>query len=751
MRQRHSRAACRSPFSVVTLTAVATVGAALPCQDLRWRELQQSTHTRVPMVHDGVRNRFVAISDGRTLEWDGLAWRERATLTPAPARIGALACFDTVRGRTVLFGGFTGSNVGSGTPWDSSLWEYDGADWRSRPTANGPSGRHLHAMAYDSRRGVLVLYGGAPPGQAGGHETWEWDGTTWTLAATVGPTANIYAAMAYHASRDNVVLFGGADANAFVPVLLNETWTWDGTTWTQRAPAVSPMRRSGHAMTFDPTKGRVLMFGGPDSQLWEWTGLDWIPGPSAPAPRSDHGMATSHAGRTMLLGGFDAAGTTVDLQSFGDTWMLERGRWRQATASGPTQRGYAMLTYDNLRDRVVLAGGSSTNHRHTWEWDGVRWFEIAAPVEPPLFGLAKACFDSQRGVVVQFGGFLGFGTPTASTWEWNGATWTSPTPAQSPPSRFRHAMVFDSARGVAMLFGGTGATAILGDTWLWDGVNWTQAATTGPTPRHSPMMAYDVLRARTVLFGGFDQASLPGPANDTWEWDGVAWQQRFPSASPAPRWDPVMAYDLPRAVTVLVGGASTATGAFVPLREVWEWDGTNWAGGPADVPVVILGRDAMVAHDRLGLLLMHGVNNASATVSMDLWVGTPRVAALSAGGTGCGGAATPHLLAFGPPYLGNRNFAVDIAGGPAAAPALLGLAPGTAPASIGFGCTVYLQGAITTRFAATDANGFTSLSLPIPVDPALLGVEAALQAAVLDAGAPLGFGLTGFVMLRVGE
>ena len=83
-------------------------------------------------------------------------------------------------------------------------------------TLSSTSERLGHALAYDSKRGVTVLFGGwsdnrlvHPPA------TWEWDGQTWTLRATSGPSARVSHTMAYDSARGVTVLFGGGDANGF--------------------------------------------------------------------------------------------------------------------------------------------------------------------------------------------------------------------------------------------------------------------------------------------------------------------------------------------------------------------------------------------------------------------------------------------------------------------------------------------------------------------------------------------------------
>jgi hypothetical protein len=56
--------------------------------------------------------------------------------------------------------------------------------------------------------------------------------------------------MAYDAARGEVVLFGGWDGT-----LLGDTWTWDGTTWTEEHPAISPPARILMGMAYDPGRG----------------------------------------------------------------------------------------------------------------------------------------------------------------------------------------------------------------------------------------------------------------------------------------------------------------------------------------------------------------------------------------------------------------------------------------------------------------------------------------------------------------
>ena len=94
----------------------------------------------------------------------------------------------------------------------------------------GPLPRVDHAMAADSDRGRVVLFGGDSLREKLFNDTWEWDGEDWTQAADIGPSARLKHKMTYDAARKRTVLFGG---NAGSGVLLGDTWEWDGEDWTQ--------------------------------------------------------------------------------------------------------------------------------------------------------------------------------------------------------------------------------------------------------------------------------------------------------------------------------------------------------------------------------------------------------------------------------------------------------------------------------------------------------------------------------------
>ena len=67
-------------------------------------------------------------------------------------------------------------------------------------------------------------------------------------------------AMTYDTRRKVVVLFGGLDGDG--STLYNDTWEYDGTNWIQVDTGVSPIERYGTPMAYDNLRGKMMFFGG---------------------------------------------------------------------------------------------------------------------------------------------------------------------------------------------------------------------------------------------------------------------------------------------------------------------------------------------------------------------------------------------------------------------------------------------------------------------------------------------------------
>jgi len=252
-----------------------------------------------------------------TWVWRG-EWTRRYPTTAPSARTMVRAVFDAARGVVVMFGGY------DGTSYLDETWEWDGRDWALRTPAHKPPALGGHALAYDPGRERVVLFGGFD-GFTSHDETWEWDGTDWQdKTPPTKPAARWGMGFCFDIGRGVCLMFGGRlDGTG---IFYNDTWTWNGGAWTRLSPPESPSERVGTSMVYDPTRDRIVLFGGlhylgppyERGDTWEWDGATWLPrsfGPG-PAPRGRHVLEFDHAtGRVVLFGGAEWILTVL-----GDTW-----------------------------------------------------------------------------------------------------------------------------------------------------------------------------------------------------------------------------------------------------------------------------------------------------------------------------------------------------------------------------------------------------------------------------------------------
>ena len=106
-------------------------------------------------------------------KWDGMNWSGTSNAVEPQARVSAMMAFDSDRGVAVLFGGFTGP-VDS-TTYFGDTWERNGTAWNRRYPISAPAGRTAGGMVYDAARGFSVLFGGDNETQLF-NDTWTWSG-----------------------------------------------------------------------------------------------------------------------------------------------------------------------------------------------------------------------------------------------------------------------------------------------------------------------------------------------------------------------------------------------------------------------------------------------------------------------------------------------------------------------------------------------------------------------------------------------
>jgi hypothetical protein len=326
--------------------------------------------------------------------------------------------------------------------------------------------------------------------------------------------------MAFDSATGQIVLFGGSETGAYVA----DTWEYGAPTyatdsWYEKYPSTVPPKRQGGVMDYDPATGSMLLFGGNYKRdTWTWNGSTWTElFPKTSPSGSGFSMVYDPAmGEMVLFGGYYVGDHNT-------TWTWNGSNWTELSPdTNPPARANAAMAYDPATGDVVLFGGTNTSPSSlddTWTWNGVNWTEQFPTKSPPGRSEASMTYDPAMGKILLFGGtsHTGHYQTDNDTWTWNGTNWAQLHPATSPPARTSASMAYDPATGSVLLFGGR-AYALDGpqdDTWAWNGVTWIeQAPTKSPGARTNAPMAYDPATGNMVLFGGAN--NTPGTLNDTW-------------------------------------------------------------------------------------------------------------------------------------------------------------------------------------------------------------------------------------------
>lgn len=177
--------------------------------------------------------------------------------------------------------------------------------------------------------------------------------------------------------------------------------------------------------------------------------------------------------------------------------------------------------------------------------------------------------------------------------------WTQiSTGSNTPTGRAYASSAYDTADRFVVLFGGgvngpNYTWKIVNDTWTFHAGSWTKvSASTAPSPRLDPSMAYDPTTRSVILFGGWSVAassrgcsgnSSMTPCNDTWSFSHGTWRLLHPLKRPPARDAAAIAYD-PRISALVIGGGGGNTGngwsgAF-SYHDMWSYANRTWTQIP---------------------------------------------------------------------------------------------------------------------------------------------------------------------------
>jgi hypothetical protein len=294
----------------------------------------------------------------------------------------------------------------------------------------------------------------------------------WTQHVGSGPPARNAAMMVYDAALGEDVLFGGVLTDPGEHEIYNDTWTYNGTTWTQQNPATSPPAAYFSSMAYDAALGVVVLYINDNSQTWTYNGTTWT---------------------------------------------------QQFPADNPGDVNGPSMDYDAALGEIVLitqpADSTPTATDQTWTYNGSNWVQQDPSVSPPYSADFELSYDPGIGQMVLFGGYGNMnGNALKTTWTYNGVTWAQPAPATSPPAAEQAPMSYDAALNEMILLteSGSGSPTSAMESWAYDGTNWTLLDTlSGPSRRILTVMADDPASNQLVLFGGLNNTTS-FTAGDTW-------------------------------------------------------------------------------------------------------------------------------------------------------------------------------------------------------------------------------------------
>lgn len=327
------------------------------------------------MVYDSARQRTVGFAynyDAKQLEmweYDGRSWSKKTTVASARTTASARnAVYDSKRNRIVLFG-LVDVSSSDYAEWKnlSETWEFDGNAWSKKNTAALPTLRSDFAMVYDSNRSRTVLFGGItgdPDNQLLG-DTWEYDGTNWIKQnPSTSPSPRSGPAMAYDSTRKLVILFGGRGEGCCPPKVFSDTWEYDGARWVQKNTTSTPPPRTQAALAFDKGRARTVLFGGgePNPTLkdtWEYDGANWTESETSgsPAHRSEFGFVYDEARNRIVLAGGGFWCQTIE--------CMNQPLFRANSVSIADDVRYSTASATR-KSNLLLGGGGPRND--TWEY-----------------------------------------------------------------------------------------------------------------------------------------------------------------------------------------------------------------------------------------------------------------------------------------------------------------------------------------------------------------------------------------------
>jgi len=510
----------------------------------------------------------------------------------------------------------------------------------SQTTSPGPT--QMSLMSYLPSLGGVVLVGGYG-GFSNTTQTWLFKNGQWsdiTSNVTGAPAPRWAGGLVYDAADGYLLLFGGRDATTWY----NDTWTFNGTTWSNLGLAHSPATRAYFTMVYDPTDAYVVVFSGGCwcgpagarivyNDTWTYAGGAWtnITATLSAAPpllAFYPGAWDAHDGYMIVFGGNDygaCGGGNL-------TWTFVGGVWTNRTTASnapPSMGGNAAFAYDPIAGEVVFFGGAflpgCSQSAETWIYTNGTWWDATnylGGTPPAPSSLGPMTWDDGDGFLLLYGGVTASGTTLGGTFALylNGTflvrATASPTGGPKPllvhfvasavgglaPYNYTWDPGDGSANATGAYFNHTytksgmyRATVLVNDsstnsTLVALGITVTSltwydlpSSATQPPWLYMAAMTYDPQINGILLFGGNLEVYPYGYSDQTWEYVGGVWTNISSNLSQAPssRFGASLAYDINDSYALLYGGYSTACTGTVGNFTSYYFCNDTWIFTPA--------------------------------------------------------------------------------------------------------------------------------------------------------------------------
>ncbi len=360
-----------------------------------------------------------------TYEWDGTNWTKIDVALFVGRYFGEAITYDPDHQVVLLFGGAPGvGNLNAGT------YTYSNKVWTAVGDFSYPSPRSLFAFVTDPVRNVIDLYGGTNTVTTY-FDFWSYQNGQFRMQNDAkAPTDCASPIAAFDSDRQKVVMLCSGSA----------TWEFDGVTWTQYdSSKPAPPGHQWSSLVYDPTLKKTVFFGGYNAtyldQTWTFDGSSWLQVKKNPPPSRSHTAMwyDPTLKKTVLYGGLGRVTANDALSRFDDMWSFDGIGWTEIKPTAtPGKRYGAQVAVNPLTGHAFVFGGIRLDTDATliqtqvytndlWEWDGTAWTKVVTSITPPPHENGGFAWDPLRNELVLFGGYSGF--YLSDLWSFKNGQW----------------------------------------------------------------------------------------------------------------------------------------------------------------------------------------------------------------------------------------------------------------------------------------------------------------------------------------